>query len=338
MKTVAKRRSPATVPVNQPVASGSGAATGASTRPAATVPPKAAVATSGRAELFGVPLDLLTMQQTVERCRELIEARRPVQHVVLNAGKSVAMQDIPKLREIIEQCDLVNADGQSVVWAGRLLGLPVPERVTGIDLMEQLLALAEKKDYPVFFLGATQDVLDAFVVQVKRRLPALEIAGARNGYFGNDAEVAAAIASSGARILMVGMSSPRKELFLAEQLPLMGGIFAMGVGGSFDVWAGKTRRAPVWMQRAGLEWFYRLLQEPGRMWKRYLVGNTRFMLLVAREWVARRRPAAAAAAGAAAGSASAAGAGAAGRSTGAARTTGAGRPAKAEGPLGEAGR
>jgi N-acetylglucosaminyldiphosphoundecaprenol N-acetyl-beta-D-mannosaminyltransferase len=244
-------------------------------------------------ELFGVPLHMLTMDETVQRCRELIEAGRPVQHVVINAGKAVLMEDVPGLREVIKNCDLVNADGQSVVWAGRALGMPVPERVTGIDLMARLLALAEQEGYPVFFLGATQEVLQVFVPEVTRRFPELRVAGARNGFFKDDpaagAEIAAEVAASGARVLFVGMSSPRKEFFLAQQLPAMGPVFAMGVGGSFDIWAGKTKRAPEWMQRAGLEWFYRLIQEPRRMWKRYLVGNTRFMLLLAREWRVRRR-------------------------------------------------
>ena len=244
-----------------------------------------------RPELFGVPLDLLTMDQTVERCQGLIESGRPVQHVVINAGKVNMMDDVPGLREVIRSCALVNADGQSIVWAGKLLGLPVPERVAGIDLMGRLLALAEERAYPVYFLGATDDVLSAFTAEVLRRFPQIRIAGSRNGYFKDDAAVAAQVAASGARLLMVGISSPRKEFFLAEQLPHMGPVFAMGVGGSFDVWAGKTRRAPAWMQRAGLEWFYRLLQEPRRMWKRYLVGNTRFLLLVAKERTNRRRPA-----------------------------------------------
>jgi N-acetylglucosaminyldiphosphoundecaprenol N-acetyl-beta-D-mannosaminyltransferase len=239
--------------------------------------------------LFGAPLDLLTMDQTVERCRALIQAGTPTQHVVINAGKAVMMQDLPRLREIVANCGLVNADGQSVVWAARMLGIPVPERVTGIDLMGRLLALAEEEGYPVFFLGATQEVLDIFLNEVCRRHPRLRVAGADNGYFTDDAAAAARVAASGARILMVAMPSPRKEFFLAEQLPAMGPLFAMGVGGSFDVWAGKTKRAPEWMQRAGLEWFYRLLQEPCRMWKRYLVGNTRFLLLVFGEWRMRRR-------------------------------------------------
>jgi N-acetylglucosaminyldiphosphoundecaprenol N-acetyl-beta-D-mannosaminyltransferase len=242
-----------------------------------------------RAQFFGVPLDLLTMDQTVERCRELIESRQSAQHVVVNAGKIVMMQDVPGVREVVERCDVVNADGQSVVWAARLLGIPVPERVAGIDLMGELLALSEREGYPVFFLGAGQEVLDAFVGEVFRRHPHLQLAGARIGYFRDDGGVAQQIAASGARVLFVGMPSPRKEFFLADHLRSMEPVFAMGVGGSFDVWAGKTRRAPEWMQRAGLEWFYRFVQEPRRMWKRYLVGNARFVLLVAKEWIRRHR-------------------------------------------------
>lgn len=237
-----------------------------------------------RSEIFGVPLDLLTLDETVLRCAELIETCEPVQHVVINAGKVVMMQDVPGLREIIASCALVNADGQSIVWAGRKLGLPVPERVAGIDLMHRLLGEAERREWPVYFLGAKDEVLNACMTRVIEAHPRLVVAGARNGYFDDDAAVAEHIRESRARLLFVGISSPRKERFLSEQLASMGPVFAMGVGGSFDVIAGLTKRAPVWMQRAGLEWFYRFLQEPRRMWKRYLVGNSRFLLLTYREW------------------------------------------------------
>ena len=291
-------RGPLTAPaaLERPAASAAPTGPGAPSAPGAPGTRNAAAAVAvqpaagaPRARLFGVPLDLLTMQQTVDRCEELIESGRPVQHVVINAGKAVMMQDVPGLREVIGSCDIVNADGQSVVWAGRALGVRVPERVAGIDLMGRLLELAEEKTYPVFFLGATEEILGAFTAEALRRYPRLRVAGTRNGYFKDDTEVAARVAASGARLLMVGISSPRKEFFLAEQLPHMGPVFSMGVGGSFDVWAGKTRRAPLWMQNAGLEWFYRLLQEPRRMWKRYLVGNTRFVLLVGKEWMERGR-------------------------------------------------
>ncbi len=237
-----------------------------------------------------MPFDLLTVDEIVARCAELVERRKPTQHVVINAGKVVMMQDRPKLRGIIASCDIVNADGQSIVWAGRLLGHAVPERVAGIDLMHRLLAEAAAHGWPVFFLGARQEVLETCVSRLREAHPALTVAGMRNGYFEDDAAVADEIRSSGARVLFVGISSPRKEEYLAAQLPMMGPVFAMGVGGSFDVVAGLTQRAPVWMQRSGLEWFYRFMQEPGRMWRRYLVGNTRFGILVVREWMAMCKP------------------------------------------------
>lgn len=242
---------------------------------------------TARAQFLDVPLDLLTMDQTVQTCKELIEAEEPAQHVVINAGKVVMMQDVDGLKEIIRECALVNADGQSIVWAGRSLGLEVPERVAGIDLMGHLLALSEEEGYPVYLLGARQEILDEFTRVVSERFPKLILAGTSNGYFDDDEAMADTIRESGARLLLVGISSPRKEFFLAENLERMGPLLAVGVGGSFDVWAGKTKRAPVWMQKAGLEWFYRLAQEPRRMWKRYLVGNSRFMWLVLKARVRR---------------------------------------------------
>jgi len=233
---------------------------------------------------LGVPLDPLTMDETVARCRELVLAGRAAQHVVLNAGKCVLMNDEPDIVEIVKGCDLVNADGQSVVWAARLFGIRVPERVAGIDLMGRLLALCEAERWPVYFLGATDEVLAAFSAEAQRRHPRLMVVGHRNGYFqvDDEAAIAGAIRNSGARVLLVGVSSPLKERFLARNLQRLGPLLAMGVGGSFDVWAGKTTRAPLWMQRAGLEWFHRFAQEPRRMWRRYLVGNLRFAWIVLR--------------------------------------------------------
>jgi len=230
------------------------------------------------------------MDETVARCRALIRESRPVQHVVLNAGKCVLMQDEPDVRDIVARCEVVNADGQSVVWAARFLGLDVPERVAGIDLMGRLIALCESEGWPVYFLGAKDEVLAAFEAEALRRHPRLRVAGRRNGYFRaeDEAGIAEAVRASGARLLLVGISSPMKERFLARNLERMGPVLAMGVGGSFDVWAGKTTRAPAWMQRSGLEWFHRLAQEPRRMWRRYLVGNLRFGWIVLRARLSSR--------------------------------------------------
>lgn len=240
--------------------------------------------------MFGVPVDPLTMDETVDRCVELIGERRPVQHIVMNAGKVVLMEDDPVLQRIVAACPLNNADGISIVWAGWALGVRFPERVTGIDLMAKLLERAEQHGWPVYFVGAREEVLVAFTAVVRERYPHLAIAGTHNGYFKDDAAVAGVISESGARLVFVAMPSPRKEYFIGEQLHRMGDVFAMGVGGSFDVWSGVCRRAPRWMQSLGLEWLFRLIQEPRKMWRRVLVGNGRFTYIFLRELV-RRSPA-----------------------------------------------
>jgi N-acetylglucosaminyldiphosphoundecaprenol N-acetyl-beta-D-mannosaminyltransferase len=241
--------------------------------------------------VLGCLIDRLDLDATLRRCEELIDAGEPVQHVVVNAAKLVMLQDDPRLEEIVAACALVNADGQSVVWASRLLRDPLPARVAGIDLMHRLLALAEQKGYRVFVLGARDAVLQRALERLRELHPGLEVAGARHGYF-SEAEtpdVCDAIRAARPDILLVAMSSPRKEYWLAEHGPGLGVPFMMGVGGSIDVLAGVTRRAPRWMQRAGLEWLYRLIQEPRRLARRYLVTNTRFVYLVARELLTRPR-------------------------------------------------
>jgi N-acetylglucosaminyldiphosphoundecaprenol N-acetyl-beta-D-mannosaminyltransferase len=238
-----------------------------------------------RANILGCAIDRLDLDETVARCDMLIRSRAGAQHVVVNAAKLVALRKDPRLRDVVARCSLVSADGQSVVWASRLLGDPLPERVAGIDLMEQLLALAETRGYRIFILGARADVLDRAVSRLGKRYPRLKIAGYRDGWFvDDDSEVVCAeIRAAEPDILLVAMSSPRKEFWLDRYGRELGVPFMMGVGGSIDVIAGATRRAPRWMQQVGLEWLFRLLQEPRRLWRRYLVTNSQFALLVGRE-------------------------------------------------------
>lgn len=248
--------------------------------------------TRERERLLGLPYDPLTMRETIA----VVEAAlggpgRPVRHTALNAAKVVHAQADPLLRESIVTSDLVSLDGQAVVWAARLLGHRAPERVAGIDLMWELLRSAHERRLRVFFLGATADVLARVVDRVRDELPNVVVAGAHDGYF-RDAEaesVAAEIAASRADLLFVAMPTPRKEQFLHRHLDAMAVGFAMGVGGSFDVVAGQTRRAPRWMQRAGLEWMFRIAQEPRRLFRRYAVTNIRFVALVAGELRRGRR-------------------------------------------------
>lgn len=239
--------------------------------------------------LFGLHVDPLTLQEAVARCRAAVSARRRMLVGVVNAAKVVALRQDQLLRDSLLACDMVLADGQSVVWASRLLGSPLPERVTGIDLFEALLRVADEDHRSVYLFGARQEVLDRVVDEVRSRHPALAIAGARNGYFADDEipAIAEQIAASGADMLFLGITSPIKEIFLGRYADTLGVPVLHGVGGSFDILAGFTKRAPDRWQRWGMEWAYRLLQEPGRLWRRYMRTNTRFLAIVARE---RLRP------------------------------------------------
>jgi len=223
------------------------------------------------------------------RCQEIIERGAFAQQVSINAAKLVTLKKDAELQAVVNRCELANADGQAVVWASRLLGDPLPERVAGIDLMHALIAMAEREGYGIYILGARQDVLETAVQRLRTTHPQLRIMGYRHGYFSEEEsqQVAAAIRDSGARILFVAMSSPRKERWLGEHGPTLNVPFVMGVGGSIDVVAGITRRAPQAWQRLGIEWLYRLIQEPRRMFRRYLVTNAQFSAMVARALILR---------------------------------------------------
>jgi N-acetylglucosaminyldiphosphoundecaprenol N-acetyl-beta-D-mannosaminyltransferase len=240
--------------------------------------------------VLGCRIDALTMDQTVERCAESIERGEWVQHVCVNAAKLVCMRHDQRLARIIAECGLVSADGQSVVWASRVLRRPLPERVAGIDLMHRVLALAERKGYGVYVVGARPDVLELAAFRLREQYPVLRLVGYRDGYFQDDESecVVAEIREAAPDILLVAISSPRKEQWLAEYGPSTGVPFAMGVGGAVDIVAGITARAPAWMQRSGLEWFFRFLQEPRRLGGRYLRTNLEFLWLVVAEFLDTR--------------------------------------------------
>src|SRR5436305_124348 len=186
--------------------------------------PAQAVASPAEARLFGVPLHPLTMDQTLDRVEELVKGGGAHQHVVLNAAKLVQVQDDAELREIIGSCSLINADGQSVVWAGRLLGIVVPERVDGIDQMDRLLAGAGDRGCSVYFLGAREDVVRRVAELEQSRHRGLRVAGLRNGFWSPDeeTEVVADIAAANADLLFVAMPTPAKERFLARHLDRLG--------------------------------------------------------------------------------------------------------------------
>jgi N-acetylglucosaminyldiphosphoundecaprenol N-acetyl-beta-D-mannosaminyltransferase len=245
-----------------------------------------------RIDLLGCPVDAVDMPQTLEAVEACIRERRLCRHVVINVAKLVQVRKSPELRRVISSCDIINADGVPIVWASKILGSPLPGRVAGIDLFLDLVRLAAEKGYRPFFLGARREVVEKVVDLFRERYPSLQVAGWRDGYFREEEEetIVREISRSEADMLFAGFPSPRKELFLEKWMPAMKVPFAMGVGGSFDVVAGYTRRAPLWMQKAGLEWLFRLLQEPRKMWKRYATTNPVFVWIVFRELVSRWLP------------------------------------------------
>ena len=247
-------------------------------------------AAPARVRVLGCPVDALDMEATVARCEEIVAERTYAQHMALNVAKLVACRDDELLRSAVENSAIVNADGQGVVLAARLLGTRLPERVAGIDLMDALMARAAQRGWRVFILGARDEVLERASAVLAERHAGPILAGTRNGYFKPEetAGVCEQIRAARTDVLFVAMGTPHKELFLAEHGPSLGVPLVMGVGGAIDVVAGVTRRAPVLWQRMGLEWLYRMLQEPRRMFRRYAVTNARFATLLGRALVVKR--------------------------------------------------
>jgi N-acetylglucosaminyldiphosphoundecaprenol N-acetyl-beta-D-mannosaminyltransferase len=236
-----------------------------------------------RIQVLGCPVDAISLSETVEQARRAITDGRSLIQVSINGLKVGLADDDPAFREALRGFDLAGADGVSVVYAARLLGTPIRGRVNGTDLMYELFALAEREGFSVYILGGRRETLDAAVAELSRLYPHLRLAGTRDGYFSPEEEqaVVADVAQASPDILLLALPSPRKEWFLLEHVGRLNARFAMGVGGSIDVVAGLQPRAPLWMQRIGLEWSYRLIRDPRGMWKRYLTTNVRFLLKLA---------------------------------------------------------
>ncbi|MDN2662788.1 WecB/TagA/CpsF family glycosyltransferase [Psychromonas sp. 14N.309.X.WAT.B.A12] len=235
--------------------------------------------------MFGIDIHPLKMSQTLDVVHECITSRQSLHIGMLNAAKIVNMQKNPALRESVTSSNLILADGSAVVTASKVLNKRLPERVAGIDLMYGIMERGNKSGYRVFCLGATEAVSEEIERQITKHYPGLVIAGRQNGYFSDEQQqqVAENIAQAKADVLFVAITSPKKEQFMAKWGEVMRVPVVHGVGGSFDVFAGKVKRAPLIWQKMGMEWFYRVLQEPKRLWKRYLITNTLFIWMLIKE-------------------------------------------------------
>lgn len=239
------------------------------------------VSAGNRYPILNTYVNAISLDETVDEIEKIIARGVPTQHVVINASKVNLMVADPELVSIVNECPLINADGASIVWAAKKLGVPLEERVTGIDLFQRLVGLASEKGYRIYLFGAKEEVVTKVKAIFEDRYPGIQIVGYRNGYFteADEPQIVSDMAASGADMMFVAFSSPKKEYWVHKYIDQIGIPFVMGVGGSFDVVAGVTDRAPAWMQEHGLEWFYRFIQEPGRLWKRYIIGNLKFVAL-----------------------------------------------------------
>ncbi|MDN3185220.1 WecB/TagA/CpsF family glycosyltransferase [Enterococcus faecalis] len=225
----------------------------------------------------------MSLNETVQEILNRIKNDEIIEHIGVNSNKIVLLNNDIQLKKIIQSADIINADGISVVKAVRFLkGIKI-ERVTGIDTMNELIKHAEKENISVYFLGSKPEVLEKMVAKIHQGYPKLNILGYHHGYFNNEREVVDRIKNVRPDMLFVGITSPYKEYFIHKYKYELNAKLLMGVGGSFDVLSGNLKRAPKWMQLAGLEWFFRFIQEPKRLFKRYCIENIIFLKIIFRE-------------------------------------------------------
>lgn len=230
--------------------------------------------------MLGVGIDAVTLAGAAATVEGFVAGDRPRLVATANAEMVMAAQEDAELAAILAGADLVVPDGAGVVWAARHLGYAVPERVAGFDLAQELLARAAAAGWRVFFFGGAPGIADRASAAAAARWPGLAVAGVRHGFFtpAEDEGIMAAIKAAKPDILLVALGVPKQEKWLAARLDALAVPVAMGVGGTFDVMAGTATRAPLWMQRAGLEWLYRLGREPRRI--RRMLALPRFVLRV----------------------------------------------------------
>jgi len=225
-----------------------------------------------RVNLLGAEIDALSMDDVVERAAALVRDYRPYRIMTLNPEFLYRAQSDQELLELCRRADIVTADGVGIVWACRVAGQPVPERVTGIDLMLRLAERAAAENWSVYLFGAAPGVAAEAADRLSRDFPGLRIAGARHGYFQEDEEdrIADDIKKVRPDLLFVALGAPKQEIWIDRNFGKFGAGVAVGVGGSFDVLAGRVRRAPRWVRQLHLEWLSRLLLDPTR-WRRQLI-------------------------------------------------------------------
>ena len=240
--------------------------------------------------VLGVPVAQATSAQAIAEIEKLGTEEPPALIVYANAHTLNLASTSPDYRRVLVSAAVVLNDGAGLSLAGRLYRRPFPENLNGTDFNPEIARLAARRGWPLFLLGACPGVAERAAARLKAGIPGLEIAGTHTGFFGRteDGAVAGAIKDSGAAVVMVAMGNPLQEEWLAANLAATGARLGVGVGAFFDFTAGEVPRAPGWMNRLGIEWLYRLAQEPRRMWRRYVLGNPAFLARIVAERVRAR--------------------------------------------------
>lgn len=245
----------------------------------------------------GLPIDDLNMEEALDRLEDFVEIGRATgkthQVATVNADFVVkAMQD-PELRYLLQDADMATADGMPLVWGARILGVSLEGRVAGSDMIPALAERAAQKGYSIYFFGAAPGVAQQAADTLKEKYPELKVAGVMSPPYSSvlevDRSILDEIKAADPDILLVALGNPKQEKFIGMYGRELGVPVMIGIGATLDFIAGHMQRAPEWMQNAGLEWLYRLLQEPRRMWKRYVVDMVGFNLFFLRQWWAMRR-------------------------------------------------
>jgi len=235
--------------------------------------------------IFNIKINPLRRPDFLSIIEKGIKSGRQIAQFGVNSATINDIVRNEEFRYTINNADLVHIDGMSVVWALRSFGYTVPERVATPDLADDILAMADRQGLSIFLFGAKESTLSLCQQNIEKKFPNLIISGSRNGYYKpeEEKEIFDLINKARPDILLLGMSSPKKELFFESYRHKLEARYILGVGGYFDIMSGLIRRAPRWMQDTGLEWLFRLMQEPRRLWKRYLIGIHQFFWLVTEE-------------------------------------------------------
>lgn len=236
-----------------------------------------------RIKFLNIEVDNLSMQESIEEISELIQKKVPSYVVTPNVDHIVKIEKDEEFKKVYENADLVLTDGMPLIWISKLLNKPIKEKVSGSDMFPRLCELAAQKGYKVFLLGAADGVANKAANNLTQKYKGLNIVGTYSPIYGFEKDeneinkIIKIVNDLKPDILAVGLGAPKQEKFIYKYKDKLNVPISLAIGASIDFEAGNIKRAPIWMQKSGLEWFYRLCKEPKRMFKRYIIDDLKII-------------------------------------------------------------